>query len=112
MPPRLDSAPYERYESGDDKLDEAKWFFYRYAKDQVPSWPGLVATTNREKSKLMVILQDVVTMMYAHQGPPISARNVLRLYGRLLSWRNGLPNIIGNIEKNAGQALPHVLSLL
>jgi hypothetical protein len=79
--------------------------------DQCPAWPGLLATTNREKSKLTAIIKDVTTMMYSEQGSQISARKVLQHYNRYVAWREELPDAIGNIEDNS-QALPHVLSLL
>jgi hypothetical protein len=72
----------------------------------------LLATTNREKSKLTAIIQDVATLMYAHYGPQVSAHHLLQQYGRLVAWREELPGVIGNIENNNSQALPHVLSLL
>lgn len=96
----------------DSKLDDAKWYFYRYINDQCPAWPGLLATTNREKSKLMRIVHDVATMMYSQQGSPVSTEQVLQQYSRLVAWREGLPRVLGDVENNASQTLPHVLSLL
>lgn len=93
-------------------LDEANWYFYRYVNDQCPAWPGLLGTTNREKSKLVAIINDVSTMMYAQHSPQISAKHVLKLYFRFISWRDELPEVIGKIESNNSQALPHILSLL
>jgi hypothetical protein len=96
----------------DDELDDAKWYFYRFLNDQCPAWSGLVATTNREKAKLMDISKDVTAMLYNPYGPPIQASQVLQQYARYLSWREKLPSSIGDIENNNSQALPHVLSLL
>jgi hypothetical protein len=112
VPPTLNSALYDDIEETDDKIDAAKWYYYRYVNDQCPAWPGLLATTNREKSRLTAIIQDVVTMMYTQHGPQISAHHLLQQYGRLVAWRDDLPSVIGNIENNNSQALPHVLSLL
>jgi Fungal specific transcription factor domain len=112
VPPLINSAIYNDIEEIDEEIDAAKWYFYRYVNDQCPAWPGLLATTNREKSKLTTIIQDVVTMMYTHYGPQISAHHLLQQYGRLVAWREDLPSVIGNIENNNSQALPHVLSLL
>jgi hypothetical protein len=95
-----------------DELDEAKWYFYRFVDDQCPAWSGLVGTTNREKAKLMDISKDVTTMLYDPSGPPIKASEILQQYTRYLSWRERLPDSIGDIENNNSQALPHVLSLL
>jgi hypothetical protein len=50
--------------------------------------------------------------MYSQQGPPISARHILQQYSRFVKWRDELPEVLGNIENNNSQALPHVLSLL
>lgn len=111
-PPIMRLAPYEIIEENDDKLDDAKWYFYRYTNDQQPAHsPGLLATTNREKSKLTAIIEDVSTMMYTQQNSQISAQDVLQQYNRYAAWRNELPAAIANIESN-GQAPPHVLSLL
>jgi len=112
VPPTIKSAVYHDVEENDEEIDAAKWYFYRYVNDQCPAWPGLLATTNREKSKLTAIIQDIVIMMYTHYGPQISAHHLLQQYGRLVAWREELPSTIGNIEDNNGQALPHVLSLL
>lgn len=96
----------------DEVLDEAKWYFYRYMDDSCPAWSGLVATTNREKDKLMDITKDVTTMLYNPLGPPIEARQILQQYARYIEWHKSLPKSIGDIENNSGQALPHILSLL
>lgn len=112
VPPTISAAVYYDVEENDEEIDAAKWYFYRYVNDQCPAWPGLLATTNREKSKLTAIIQDVVTLMYAHCGPQVSAHRLLQQYGRLVAWREELPSAIGNIENNNSQALPHVLSLL
>ncbi len=112
VPPDIQSVPYREVEDDDEEIDAAKWYFYRYVNDQCPAWPGLLATTNREKSKLTLIIQDVVTMMYTHHGSQVSASSLLQQYGRLVAWREKLPSVIGNIKNNNGQALPHVLSLL
>jgi hypothetical protein len=112
VPPTISSALYNAVEENDNKLDAAKWYFYRYANDQCPAWPSLLATTNREKSKLTAIIQDVTAMMYTQQGPKISPHHVLQQYSRLATWREELPSMVGNIENNNSQALPHVLSLL
>jgi hypothetical protein len=112
VPPTVSSALDSDIEENGNMLDEAKWYFYRYVNDQCPAWPSLQATTNREKSKLTLIIQDVVTMMYSQQGQQISAHHVLQQYSRFVQWREELPGILGNIESNNSQALPHVLSLL
>jgi len=96
----------------DNKLDDAKWYFYRYMRDSCPAWPGLLATTNREKSKLIGIISDVSAMMYSEHAAPVNALAVLQQYSRLVTWRGELPETIGNIEYSSSQALPHVLSLL
>jgi hypothetical protein len=99
-------------EDNDNNLDDAKWYFYRYVNDQCPAWPSLLATTNREKSKLVAIIYDAVTKMYTPDGEGLTANAVLHLYSRFVAWREELPSSIGNIESYTSQALPHVLSLL
>ncbi|KFY95925.1 hypothetical protein V500_02610 [Pseudogymnoascus sp. VKM F-4518 (FW-2643)] len=64
-------------------LDDSPWYFYRYEDDQYPLWPGLLATTSREKMKLIDIIND----------------------------RAALPPTLGDAETST-QALPHILSLL
>lgn len=112
VPPTVHSVNYEGIEENDDKLDDAKWYFYRFVNDQCPAWPGLLATTNREKAKLTTIIQDISTMLYSQRTSQISAHHVMQQYSRLVAWREELPASIGNIEDNNNQALPHVLSLL
>ncbi|CAG8961044.1 hypothetical protein HYFRA_00002584 [Hymenoscyphus fraxineus] len=96
----------------DVRLDHARWYFYRQASDQCPAWPGLLVTTNREKSKLIRIIQEISRMLYSRTAVPLSAHEVLQQYSRLTTWRENLPSIIGDVDNNPGQALPHVLSLL
>jgi hypothetical protein len=98
---------------GDDYgSDDAQWFFYRYINDSCPAWPGLLATTNREKTKLIEIIGDASMMLYSSSAETIQARHILEQYGRYIAWRNALPEILGNLENNRSQPLPHVLSLL
>jgi hypothetical protein len=108
----VDFAPDELVEESEERLDDAKWYFYRHFNDPCPAWPGLLATTNREKSKLVEIINDIAIMLYTQQGPRVSAHHVLQQYTRLVTWRIELPSVIGNIENDNSHALPHVLSLL
>lgn len=110
--PTIVAAPVEGVEENDNILDNTKWYFYRSVNDQCPAWPSLLATTNREKSKLFAIINDVVTKLYTPGGKGLTANDVLHLYSRFIAWREELPSSIGNIESPASQALPHVLSLL
>ncbi|TVY91214.1 Nitrogen assimilation transcription factor [Lachnellula willkommii] len=112
VPVTVDYTAFDTIEEDESKLDEARWYFYRYVSDQCPAWPGLLATTNREKSKLIRIIQDVSTMMYSQQAPKLSPRQILQQYSRFVAWQDDLPSIIGDLENNNSQALPHVLSLL
>ncbi|KAF4628811.1 hypothetical protein G7Y89_g9344 [Cudoniella acicularis] len=84
VPPVVQYTSFDEVGENESKLDEARWYFYRYVNDQCPAWPGLLATTNREKSKLIRIVQDVATMMYNQQGPQLSAHDVLQQYSRIL----------------------------
>ncbi|KFY22914.1 hypothetical protein V493_06239 [Pseudogymnoascus sp. VKM F-4281 (FW-2241)] len=92
-------------------LDESAWYFYRYEDDQCPAWPSLLATTNREKIKLISIINSVSMMICSPLSHTITARQVLEQYGRFAAWRVALPPILGDAETST-QALPHVLSLL
>lgn len=119
VPPPIVGALFEDLEDSDGEVDEANiildtrnWYFYRYINDTCPAWPSLLATTNREKSKLVGIISDAATKMYTQQGECLTADDVLRLYGRFIRWRKELPSFIGNTESHNSQALPHVLSML
>ncbi|EKD15425.1 hypothetical protein MBM_06641 [Drepanopeziza brunnea f. sp. 'multigermtubi' MB_m1] len=111
-PPIIDLAAYDGVEANDANQDIAKWYIYRYAKQQPEAWPSLLATTNREKSKLNAILQDIALMIYTRRDIHISAKQFLHQYERLKKWREGLPDEIGNIEGQDRPVLPHVLYLL
>lgn len=104
--------PFEPIDDGDKRLDDPPWYFYRDPSDECPEWPGLLATTNREKAKLIEIINEVVSMHYSPYKTHIQARDVCQAYSKLVSWWEALPAVIGNVEDNSAQALPHVLSLL
>jgi len=110
--PAVSGNEVEISENIEDKLDEQNWWFYRNAHEHdPPAWPGLMTTTNREKTKLIKIIRETVTIMYAQDRSQISAGSILHLYKRLVTWRQELPNMLGNAE-NGARTLPHVLSLL
>ncbi|KAH6704353.1 hypothetical protein BKA61DRAFT_188076 [Leptodontidium sp. MPI-SDFR-AT-0119] len=111
-PPIVESAAYYSIEEVDAILDNGNWYHYRFAKEQPEARRSLLATTNREKSKLNAILQDIATMIYSQRGPSISARQFLYQYGRLRAWREELPDELGNFEDSNQHVLPHVLYLL
>ncbi|KFZ18707.1 hypothetical protein V501_01064 [Pseudogymnoascus sp. VKM F-4519 (FW-2642)] len=92
-------------------LDDSPWYFYRYENDQCPLWPGFLATTSREKMKLIDIINDVSVMIYSPLSNSITARHVLEQYGRFVAWRAALPPTLEDAETST-QALPHILSLL
>lgn len=112
IPPVNNLAIYDTPEESDDRRDDAKWYFYRSSSDSNKFWPGFLATTNREKTKLTTIIHDVVTILYSPGGPLISAHDVWQQYRRFLAWRNQLSSDIVDFERPERQALPHVLSLL
>lgn len=112
VPPIIESAPYDGIEENDASLDNENWYPYRHARLQPEARRSLLATTNREKSKLTVILQDISTMIYTQRGPSITARQFLHQYSRLRAWRDELSEELGNVKDNSQQILPHVLSLL
>jgi len=111
-PPIVESAVYNSTEEVDDLLDNQNWYPYRFSKEQPEARRSLLATTNREKSKLNVILQDIATMVYSQRGPSISARQFLFQYGRLRAWREQLPDVLSSFEDGNEKVLPHVLYLL
>jgi hypothetical protein len=58
-------------------LDDSPWQFYRYEDDQCLLWPGLLATTSREKMKLIDIIKDASVLIYSPLSNSITARHVL-----------------------------------
>ncbi|KFY89287.1 hypothetical protein V500_05816 [Pseudogymnoascus sp. VKM F-4518 (FW-2643)] len=110
-PIRLGFHSVEETCDGEASLDESLWYFYQYEGDHCPAWPALLATTNREKMKLINIISDASTMMYGPYPETITAHHILEKYGRFVAWRMALPHIIGDVEASS-QALPHILSLL
>jgi len=96
----------------DNDLDDARWYFYRYICGDCPAQPGFLATTNRQRSKLIDIINEITTMMYTTNGLSITAPQVLMSYTKLITWRKDLPTSIGDIENGSRLPLPHVLSLL
>jgi hypothetical protein len=110
-PPVLSFCAVEDTHDKESSLDELPWYFYPNEDDQCPAWPSLLATTNREKMKLISIIDDVTWMMYGSSSKVITARQVLEHYGRFIAWRTALPQILGDVEHNS-QTLPHVLSML
>ena len=112
VPSRIDVGPLEEDDGNEDQRDVADWHFYRHINTRIASWPSLQATISREKTKLISIIEDVTVALYSQQGPRISAQQILEFYGRFVSWRNALPPVLGDMETNKTQALPHALSLL
>ena len=112
VPPHVSYVPLDITEEGNSKQDKSTWSLYRYFSDQCPAWPSLLATTNREKAKLLIIIHDVSTMLYSGGAEQLSANQVLQQYRRFTTWRKSLPSVIGDLDNNHSQALPHVLSLL
>src|SRR5690348_4950594 len=74
VPLAIIGGPSEGLEDSDDEVQEAtiildacNWYFYRSVNDTCPAVPGLLATANREKSKLMIIINDVAAKLYTDQ---------------------------------------------
>jgi hypothetical protein len=87
VPPTVECTHYDGVEEND-----AKWYIYRHANVNPESWPSLLATTNREKSKLNAILQDIATMMYTRERPR---------GGRVLGICKGLSPPVRQVENEA-----------
>lgn len=112
LPSIVPSIPVDIVNSAvDNNLDNAQWYFYRQRHDQCPAWPSMIATTNREKAKLVNIIRNVNIMLYESNGPYISARNILEQYSRFTAWRKALPETVECMVEHKSQPLPHVLSL-
>ncbi|KAF7880489.1 uncharacterized protein EAF02_007335 [Botrytis sinoallii] len=97
----------------EDGVDNLSWAPYRFPTEftSVPIFPCLTATTNREKMKLVDIINDITILLYNTTGPQISAEALWIIYRRLLTWYEDLPGSIARIGGEEIQTLPHVLSL-
>lgn len=112
-PPSIEMSSAHDNIADDERVDLSRWHIYSTPSGAVSSWPSLQATTTRQKAALVSIIKDIVHTLYAEHQPAISATSVLRLYQRLVIWREDLADIIVNVEaNNNGHNLPHVLSLL
>lgn len=92
--------------------DLAQWFSYTSSDAEYRGRASLLTTTNREKSKLTDIINDITTMYYGLASAEISPIQILQLYDRLTNWKKDLPESIRELEVRNEQALPHVLCLL
>ncbi|KAL3418448.1 Nitrogen assimilation transcription factor nit-4-like protein 2 [Phlyctema vagabunda] len=94
-------------------LHNTNWYFYRFRGEKFPSsLPGLSATIHQEKSELLVIVNEILTLMYSCHGPRATAIDILRLYARLLAWHNALPKELAEADYSNTSTLPQILSLL
>ncbi|KAL5351050.1 hypothetical protein ACLOAV_004624 [Pseudogymnoascus australis] len=110
-PTPLRFRPVENNSDEEASVDESQWSFDLYENGQCTAWPSLLATTNRQKMKLIDVISDASLMMYGSHLNVITAHHVLDLYGRFITWRAALPLLIRDVESSS-KALPHVLSLL
>ncbi|ESZ91807.1 hypothetical protein SBOR_7802 [Sclerotinia borealis F-4128] len=97
----------------EDEVDKLRWKVYRVPVDfeGEPTLACLTATTNREKSKLIVIIHDATILLYNTSDSWIYAEDMLAMYRRLLAWHENLPKKIARTGRKDAQMLPHVLSL-
>jgi hypothetical protein len=110
--PAINIPPQNGIQDFDEKLDSAVWHIYPGGSDPPFGRPGLLATTNVERSKLVTIIEGAVAMMYSQHGPRVTAQQVLQQYDKFVAWRHELSHRLAGLAGNDGQALPHVLSLL
>jgi hypothetical protein len=96
----------------DTTMNQTPWFCYRHVNDKCYARESWLATTTKEKEKLLAITDDVTSMFYNSTKEPIQAHRIFQQFERYHSWHDNLPSAIRNFEDNASQALPHVLSLL
>jgi hypothetical protein len=112
IPVAVDCDGLDGIEEWDAKLDARTWYLYRYASEVEPRhFPSLLATTNREKSKLIDIIEETTAMLYTLSTACITAHHILELYSRFARWRDELPDVLKNLGSRKIPALPHVLSL-
>jgi hypothetical protein len=112
IPVPVEGNGFDKDDPSDAKLDARAWYLYRSShEEKLSGLPGLIATTNREKSKLIDIIGETTAMLYTLDTTCVNARHVLSLYGRFTKWRNELPDVLKNLGSRKTPALPHILSL-
>ena len=67
-------------------------------------------STAKEHAKLSRIIHDTVVNFYDGYDTGLTARAVIHLYKRYLTWKEELPDKVSNTEGST-QPLPHVLYL-
>lgn len=111
VPPAIDLTLPSGIESLDE-LAKSKDKPCMHNSDPPPERPGLVTIAILEKSKLIDIIDDVVTMMYTQHRSRITTAQVLQLLDRFVAWHDGLLTAIADVAGEDSQAHSHVLSLL
>ena len=92
------------------QLDRTPWYLYTQENVEPHSQESLIATVNREKMKLINIIDHVCAMMYGRGQSSITAEDILQAYTRFEAWSENLPECISGDERS--HVLPHVISLL
>ncbi|CZT03624.1 related to nitrate assimilation regulatory protein nirA [Rhynchosporium graminicola] len=112
LPPFIVFPVNDDLDEYDVGIDNRPWYPYKTEHEHPEGRPSMLATTNREKTKLAKILQDIATMIFTQRGSKITAKQFLKQYGKLKMWREQLPKELGDVEDDRQQVLPHVLYLL
>jgi hypothetical protein len=90
-------------------IPDADWRPYAMPGDaaKVPR-PGHGLETAKEFAKLSQIIHQTITVWCGSRGR-VTARNILQLYRRYLTWREELPNYLA--YPNVGEPLAHCFSM-
>jgi hypothetical protein len=91
--------------------DDRVWRFYRHPGDarELPFRPSHAIITACQQAKLFSIINESIGLYCGARGK-VSAANVLEVYGKYMSWKEDLPDVIANIGEG-DQPLPHILYL-
>lgn len=91
--------------------DDRVWRFYRHPGDEreLPFRPSYGIITAYQQAQLFSIINESLCLYYGARGK-VSAANVLDVYGKYMTWKEDLPDVIANISEG-DQPLPHILYL-
>ena len=91
--------------------DNRLWRFYRNPGDEreLPFRPSCAIITACQQAQLFSIINESIGLYCGARGK-VSAANVLEVYGKYMTWKEDLPDVIANISEG-DQPLPHILCL-
>lgn len=109
VPPSID-IPFTPVNESFDELDKPV-IYNLHARSPSSRSRHLVSSIFSEKSTLIDIIEDVISMMYSVHGPQITALQVLQQYDRFLVWHEGLLSTLARTGDDEIRDSLHILSL-